>query len=212
MSLKKRGQLWWIDIRSPYSGQRVRQSTGTGDKTLATEYHDKIAAELWRQDKLGEKPKRQWTEAVTRWLKESSHKASLADDKSHLRWLDRYLRDKTLDRISRRRRAVDRWIRPLLDAGPHLDLSERNRRLAGVRQVMWMRACNSDRCAAAIGSVASSFGNVSSGPRAITSAPSVGRASTQVCDAHARRRSLRCRRLNEGRRSRHREIPGRCSA
>jgi integrase len=106
MSLKKRGQFWWIDIRSPYSGQRVRQSTGTGDKTLAKEYLDKIAAELWRQDKLGEKPKRQWTEAATRWLKESSHKASLADDKSHMRWLDRYLRDKTLDRISR----------PLIDA------------------------------------------------------------------------------------------------
>lgn len=101
MSLRKRGQVWWIDILAP-SGQRVRRSTGTGDKTLARQYHAKIEAEFYRQDKLGEKPKRRWEDAVVRWLKESSHKASLADDKSHLRWLDRHLRDKTLDRIDRR--------------------------------------------------------------------------------------------------------------
>jgi integrase len=101
MSLRKRGHFWWIDILAP-SGQRVRCSAGTGDKTLARQYHAKVEAEFYRQDKLGEKPKRRWEEAVVRWLKEASHKASRADDKSHLRWLDPYLRDKTLDQINRR--------------------------------------------------------------------------------------------------------------
>jgi integrase len=47
------------------------------------------------------KPKRLWAEAVMRWLTESQHKRSLADDKSHLRWLDKYLKQYRLDQISR---------------------------------------------------------------------------------------------------------------
>jgi len=100
MSLRKRGSVWWIDFVTP-SGQRVRQSTGTANRDLAQELHDKLKAESWRISKLGEKPRRTWNEAVVRWLKESSHKVTIDMDKAHLRWLDRFLRGKYLDEIGR---------------------------------------------------------------------------------------------------------------
>ena len=100
MALRRRGGIWWIDFYSP-NGQRVRRTTETADKNLAQELHDKLKAESWRIDKLGERTRRTWNEAVVRWLKESGHKATLGTDKAHLRWLDRYLGGKHLDEISR---------------------------------------------------------------------------------------------------------------
>src|SRR6266849_1339572 len=100
MSLVKRNSVWWIEVGAP-NGERIRRSTGTGNKALAQEYHDKVKTELWRQSRLGEKPRRTWNEAVVRWLKEKSHKATLGSDKLHCRWLDRHLRDLPLDAIDR---------------------------------------------------------------------------------------------------------------
>lgn len=114
MSLRKRGAVWWIDIRAP-NGERIRRSAGTDSKTLAQELHDKLKAELWRTQKLGVKPKRSWNEAVVRWLKESAHKATIECDKAHLRWLDRYLRDQDLEVISRS--VTDRLIEARLAEG-----------------------------------------------------------------------------------------------
>src|SRR5262245_9609298 len=100
MALCRRGETWWIDFTTP-TGQRVRRSTGTDDKNLAQEMHDRLKAESWRIDKFGERIRRGWNEAVVRWLKESSHKATLESDKAHLRWLDHHLSGKHLDEISR---------------------------------------------------------------------------------------------------------------
>lgn len=100
MSLRKRGSCWWLDVIAP-NGERIRRSTGTSDKALAQEYHDRLKSDLWRLAKLGEKPRHTWNDAVVRWLKESAHKATISNDKLHLRWLDRYLGGKQLDTISR---------------------------------------------------------------------------------------------------------------
>lgn len=100
MPLYKRGSTWWVDIVVP-DGERIRRSTGTESKTLAQEFHDKLKAEVWRISKLGEKPRHTWNEAVLRWLKEQSHKATIEMDKIHLRWLDAFLNGKPLDTISR---------------------------------------------------------------------------------------------------------------
>jgi integrase len=100
MSLRKRGSVWWIDIAAP-GGKRIRRSTGTDNKALAQELHDKLKAELWRVSQLGEPLSRTWNEAVVRWLNESGHKATLEMDKAHLRWLDPFLGGKQLDSISR---------------------------------------------------------------------------------------------------------------
>jgi integrase len=100
MSLRKRGSIWWIDFVTP-GGERIRRSTETENKALAQELHDKLKAESWRIDKLGDRPRRTWNEAVVRWLKEQSHKASIESDKIHLRWLDKHLGGRYLDSITR---------------------------------------------------------------------------------------------------------------
>lgn len=100
MSLRKRGSVWWITFTSP-NGERVRRSAGTGNKAQAQELHDKLKAEIWRLDKLGDKPRRIWQDAVVRWLNEQAHKATLEEDKAKLRWLDKYLAGRALETINR---------------------------------------------------------------------------------------------------------------
>ena len=90
MSLRKRGGIWWIDVLAP-NGERIRRTTGTANKALAQEFHDRVKAELWRIAKMSDKPRHIWNEAVVRWLKEQSHKATAAEDVTKLRWLDTYL-------------------------------------------------------------------------------------------------------------------------
>jgi integrase len=100
MSLRKRGAIWWIDFSTP-SGERVRRSTETANRTQAQELHDKLRSEVWRRQRLGDRPRRIWQDAAVRWLREQSHKASLEDDKQKLRWLDRFLANRDLETINR---------------------------------------------------------------------------------------------------------------
>ena len=100
MGIRKRGSVWWIDFTTP-SGERVRRSAETSSKTEATELHDKLKAEAWRRDKLAAAPRRTWNDAVVRWCREQSHKATAEEDKAKLRWLDAHLGDKDLDTITR---------------------------------------------------------------------------------------------------------------
>jgi integrase len=100
MGIRKRGSVWWIDFTTP-SGERVRRSAETGSKAEATEFHDRLKAEAWRQQKLDEAPRRSWNDAVVRWCKEQSHKATAEEDKAKLRWLDQHLGGKELDTINR---------------------------------------------------------------------------------------------------------------
>lgn len=91
MSLFKRknSPFWWVKVS--HRGRRIQQSTGIADRSKARQYHDKLKASLWEQERLGVKPSYTWNQAVVRWLAETSHKASQHDDKSHLRWVDRHL-------------------------------------------------------------------------------------------------------------------------
>lgn len=100
MGIRKRGDVWWIDFTTP-SGERVRRSAETSSKAEAAEYHDRLKAEAWRQQKLNECPRRTWNEAVVRWCNEQSHKATAAEDKAKLRWLDQYLGGRELETINR---------------------------------------------------------------------------------------------------------------
>ncbi|HSG89822.1 MAG TPA: site-specific integrase [Pseudomonadales bacterium] len=100
MSLYKRGSTFWVRFTAP-NGQRIRCSAGTADRAQAQEYHDRLKADAWRIHKLGDRPRRQWQEAVVQWLKETSHKRTHEGDKAKLRWLDPFLRDRYLDEIDR---------------------------------------------------------------------------------------------------------------
>ncbi|MGA7181168.1 MAG: site-specific integrase [Thiobacillaceae bacterium] len=101
MSLYKRNDssVWWIKLR--HNGQTIQRSTGTEDRVLAQEYHDRLKTSLWEQSRLGTKPKRSWQEAVVRWLAETQHKATQHDDLMHLRWLDKPFSSLMLDEITR---------------------------------------------------------------------------------------------------------------
>ncbi|PYE21316.1 phage integrase family protein [Paraburkholderia silvatlantica] len=65
----KKSGIWHLDIRTP-GGQRIRRSAETSDRKAAQEYHDRLKADLWRQDKLGETPDRMFEEAAVRFLHE----------------------------------------------------------------------------------------------------------------------------------------------
>jgi len=101
MSLYKRkdSTVWWV--RFTHKGRRVQQSTGTNDRQKAQEYEAKLVNSLWEQYRLGVKPKRQWNDAVVRYVDETQHKASQVSDLYHLRWLDKYLNGVELQAINR---------------------------------------------------------------------------------------------------------------
>ncbi|MCB4811066.1 site-specific integrase [Methylovorus menthalis] len=88
-----------------------------------------MKAQMWDQKRLGVKPRRTWQEAVLRYLSEKSQKTTLDADKSHLRWLDPFMRGKCLEEINRdliaeitaarqepyeipRKKGPPRWIDP----------------------------------------------------------------------------------------------------
>lgn len=131
MALRKRGQNWWIDIRLP-NGTRLRRSTGTASKKAAQEYHDRLKAELWRQHRLGDKPRRTWPEAMVRWARDKAHKKDLPRDLDKARWLDPYLGDRYLDEINED--LIDEIIEAKADEG--VDDSTINRYLALIRAVL----------------------------------------------------------------------------
>src|SRR5713101_2215084 len=100
MSLFKRkdSSHWWVKLS--HNGRRVQQSAGTSDKAKAREYHDKLKASLWDQERLGVKPRYLWQDAVVRFLREVA-RGSSAEDESRLRWLDGFLRGQALVDINR---------------------------------------------------------------------------------------------------------------
>jgi integrase len=100
MSLYKRGKLWWIHFATP-SGRRIRCSARTSVRTQAQELHDKLKAEAWRIERLGEKPQRTWDEAAYKWLIETNHKATHKEDARKIQWLQKFLRGKVLESINR---------------------------------------------------------------------------------------------------------------
>ena len=100
MSLCKRGKTWWISFTTP-SGERVRCSAATEDKTQAQEFHDKLKAESWRVARLGDKPKRTWDEAAYKWLMETQHKKSHHEDVAKINWIQQFFRGKYLDELTR---------------------------------------------------------------------------------------------------------------
>jgi integrase len=113
MALYKRKDsvLWWVRIS--IDGREVRRTTGTPDKREAQEFEAKLKAEVWRESRMGERPRYRWEQAVTRWLTERAFLPSIEDQKIHLRWLrphldGRFLTDITrdvLDNVARARKA-----------------------------------------------------------------------------------------------------------
>jgi hypothetical protein len=101
MSLYKRSGTWWIDFTTP-SGERIRCTARTRDRTQAQELHDKLKAEAWRVQQLGEQAQRTWDEAALRWLREAEgRKATHREDALKIAWLQQFFRGRYLSEISR---------------------------------------------------------------------------------------------------------------
>lgn len=100
MSLYRRGQTWWIRFTTP-GGQLVRCSAQTESEQAAQQLHDKLKAESWKVQKLGNKPSRTWDEAAYRWLQETQHKKSHHSDVFIVRWLQQHLTMKPLNEVTR---------------------------------------------------------------------------------------------------------------
>lgn len=95
---RKDSSCWWVKITI---GRRtVQRSTGTDDKIKAQEFHDRLKAQMWEEERLGIKPKRSWKDAVIRWCAETSDKATHKEDVKKLQWLHDHLSDKMLDDIN----------------------------------------------------------------------------------------------------------------
>lgn len=105
MSLYKRANspYWWIRL-APIKGELkpLQISSGTANKRQAQQYHDKLKAERWEQEKLDVKPRRTWDEAAERFLIETTHKRTQSWDKSMLKWFHPYLGGKPLMKSTER--------------------------------------------------------------------------------------------------------------
>lgn len=100
MSLYKRkdSSVYWIKLH--HGGKILQRSTGTADKVKAQEYHDRLKASLWEQERLGVRPRYSWQQAAGRWIEETSHKATHKDDIAKLKWLHSILGELMLDEIT----------------------------------------------------------------------------------------------------------------
>jgi integrase len=99
MSLKKRGKTWWVDFTTP-NGERIRRSTKTTIKRQAQEYYDKLRNQLWERERLGIQSGKTWDDAALKWVKSTKGTASYKRNLSKLKWLQTYLRGKSLDDIN----------------------------------------------------------------------------------------------------------------
>lgn len=128
MSLRKRGSTWWLDVTTP-GGQRIRESTGTSNRKAAQEYHDKLKAQAWREQKLGERRTMLWDEAAKRFLDEAVDKASLKDYRRQVAFWAECFKGRPLRTITRDRAAE------LVEAKANTPAT-RNRYIACLRAVL----------------------------------------------------------------------------
>ena len=96
-------EVWWISYTGA-DGTRIRQSSGTTDYKQAEALRDTLKAKAWEESKLGAKPTYHWQELVIRYVEEldQSNKSekSKENDMAALRFLDVFMRNKTLDQIN----------------------------------------------------------------------------------------------------------------
>lgn len=99
---RKDSPYWWVKLPAIGSESGPLQvSTRTADKRKAREFHDRLQAERWDQDRLGKKPRYTWQDAVVKYLLESSHKRTHTRDKAIFAWLHPTLGGRHLDEIDR---------------------------------------------------------------------------------------------------------------
>lgn len=124
------GGALWVDFW--HDGERIRRSAGTADRRQAQEYGDRLKAQYWRTDRIGERPAVTWDAAVLDWLEAHQHLRSLSDRKDQLRWATKHLRGRRIDTINRA--ALDELGK--LKAKEGVSSATVNRHLAAVSAIL----------------------------------------------------------------------------
>jgi integrase len=119
---------WWV--RFSIGGVKVRRSSQTTDRGAAQEFETKLRTDLWRQAKLGEKPRYTWKEAVERWHTEAGGRDKERDH-ARLKWFAQYLDSTPLAAITPEIIAKLRAVRTT-ESSP----STANRYLALLRMIL----------------------------------------------------------------------------
>jgi len=89
--LAKRGDVWHIDKR--IGGRRVCESTGETNLQKAEQYLAKKIEDTRKALIFGERPRRTFRWAATKYLEENESKRSIMDDALHLKQLDPFVGD-----------------------------------------------------------------------------------------------------------------------
>lgn len=95
--LYQKGGVWQID--KVFRGERLRESTGTGDRQEAEQYLIHRLEQLRQQKVYGVRRTRTWEEAATKFLIESKDQPSIKLTAHHLKQLHPYLKDLPLTHI-----------------------------------------------------------------------------------------------------------------
>lgn len=90
---------WWV--RFTVGGVKVRRSSETADREAANEFEARLRSDLWRQIRLGERPKYLWSQAVERWYAEAQGRDK-ERDYERLKWFAEYINSTPLVGINRR--------------------------------------------------------------------------------------------------------------
>lgn len=91
-------RYWYV--RFTVGGVKVRRSSGTTDRLAAEEFEARLRHDLWRQVRLGDKPRYTWSEAVDRWHTEADNRGR-ERDWERLSWFAKYLDTEPLANITR---------------------------------------------------------------------------------------------------------------
>lgn len=89
--LVSRGGIWHID--KTIRGRRLCESTGESKLEKAEEYLAKRIEETRKALIYGERPKRTFRQAATKYLNENQHKKRIRDETLHLKQLDPFIGD-----------------------------------------------------------------------------------------------------------------------
>ena len=95
--LRNRAGVWHIEKQ--ILGCKIHQSTGTGNLEAAELILARKIEEIRQAKLFGVRPKRTFQEAATRFLEENLHLASIGDYAMHLKQLDPYIGNLSLEKV-----------------------------------------------------------------------------------------------------------------
>ena len=99
MPIRKRGDVYYIDLYTP-SGERIRRTIKTTVKKEAQQYHDQLKAQLWKIDKLEQKPEYLFENALVLFLKDAEGKEDTSTKKRHAIYFRNIFAGRTLSSLT----------------------------------------------------------------------------------------------------------------